>query len=328
MRGNGRDKAYKKCIRGKLTKHIYRKHGKYIMADLFDLHCDTLGIMYRMKSFDHPISYQLDIESCSKVYSNYSQVFAVYSPNSYTEDEAWDNFLHTCIKIHSHVFPKNVTPYLAVEGGKLLNGKSERLKDLKKENVSVLTLVWGGLCCIGGASNTDEGLTDFGRYVLDFCLDNGIVPDVSHASDKMFWEVANVCSKKSLPFIASHSCSRAIRHHHRNLTDEMFTVIAECGGVVGVSLAPPHISGKRPVTIDDVADHILHYLSLGHPNAVALGCDYDGIDNAPIGLEAPEKLLSLYPKLESRGVDRRIIDKVTYKNAYDFFKNNKLRSIR
>lgn len=296
------------------------------ILDLFDLHCDTLGVIYRKDRQNADISVQLDIRKCAKSFRSYAQVFAVYSPNELTPNEAWDNFIYTRDKISSHYFPENVTPYLALEGGKLLEGNRERLNIIKNSGVSIFTLVWGGECCIGGAHDTDTGFTDFGRETLCFCLENGIVPDVSHASDKMFWETAEICKKYNKPFIASHSCSRAVRSHTRNLTDKMFKAIAESGGIIGVSLAPAHLTSENHAGISDAARHIEHYFSLGYKNAVALGCDYDGIDTPPKGLENPEKLYALKSRLISDGIAESDINNIFYNNAKSFFENNRILS--
>lgn len=297
------------------------------IIDLFDLHCDTLGVLYRKNSKETKARLQLDIARCSSVFREYSQVFAVYSPDSLSPSEAWENFIHTRDQILHRKFPENVTPYLAVEGGKLLDGKPERLEILKSSGVSILTLVWGGLCCVGGAHDTDTGLTDFGRRTLCFCLENDIVPDVSHASDKMFWETADICGKYRKPFIASHSCSRAVRNHSRNLTDEMFAAVADSGGIIGVSLAPAHLCADASAGISDVVRHIRHCLSLGYGNAIALGCDYDGIDNPPAGLEHPEKLSALGDFLISDGIDKAVVNNIFYNNAKAFFEKNNIKPI-
>ncbi len=295
--------------------------------NLFDLHCDTLGVLYRSGREGCEIKTQLDIEKCAKSFRAYSQVFAVYSPDRLSPSEAWDNFIYTRDKISSHKFPENVTPYLSIEGGKLLDGKYERLDTIKNSGVCILTLVWGGICCVGGAHGTDTGFTDFGRDVLRYCLENGIVPDVSHASDKMFRETAEICKKYSKPFIASHSCSRAIRKHTRNLTDDMFKAVAESGGIVGISLAPSHLSASGNADAGDVARHIKHFLSLGYESAVALGCDYDGIETPPTGLESPERLAEFKTLLKANGISNGTADGIFYNNARAFFETNNIKPI-
>ena len=75
--------------------------------------------------------------------------------------------------------------FLAVEGANLLGGDILRLDKLYSDGVRFLTLVWKGTSCIGGAWDTDEGLSSFGREVVKRCSELGIVVDLSHASHKM-----------------------------------------------------------------------------------------------------------------------------------------------
>ena len=83
----------------------------------------------------------------------------------------------------------------------------ENLKKLYDMGVRFLTLVWAGECSLGGAHDTDIGLTDFGYEVLNGCFELGIVPDVSHASDVMFWQVYEEAKRRGKPFVATHSNS-------------------------------------------------------------------------------------------------------------------------
>src|SRR5436189_4048330 len=66
----------------------------------------------------------------------------------------------------------------------------------------------------------------------------GMMVDVSHLSDKAFWDILNTSTK---PVIASHSACRAITNVPRNLTDEMIVALAKTGGVVNVIFYPEHI---------------------------------------------------------------------------------------
>src|SRR5947207_13458074 len=66
----------------------------------------------------------------------------------------------------------------------------------------------------------------------------GMMVDVSHLSDKAFWDIVNTSSK---PVIVRHSGCRAITNVPRNLTDEMLVALAKSGGVVNVIFYPEHI---------------------------------------------------------------------------------------
>lgn len=159
---------------------------------LFDLHCDTLYELYKQKlPFDNS-RLQITADTAGR-FSPYTQVFAVWSEHSLSEEDAWRQFLEILAYKDSLSFPENLRPILAVEGGGLLASRRERLELLAEKGVRLLTLVWQDHCCIGGAWNTDKGLTPFGREAVRGCFSLGILPDLSHASDKMFYECARAC---------------------------------------------------------------------------------------------------------------------------------------
>ena len=104
-----------------------------------------------------------------------------------------------------------------------------------------MTLLWGGETCIGGSHDTSTGLTEFGKQVVKRCFELGIVPDISHASINTAKSVADIADELGKPFIATHSNSRVVYDHERNLTPELFSRLVLSGGVVGISFCPKHI---------------------------------------------------------------------------------------
>ncbi len=283
---------------------------------LFDLHCDTLYEMYKRDChFDkNELNISLDKAKC---FDEYRQVLAVWSQNDLTEEECYRQLL-SVYEIYKERIPKDFPHILAVEGGKALGGRIENLKRIYDIGVRFLTLVWAGECSLGGAHDTDIGLTDFGYEVLNGCFELGIIPDVSHASDKMFWEVYDEAKKRGKPFVATHSNSRTIHNHRRNLTDEMFCAIKECQGVVGISLEPTHTCDGEP-KIKDICKHILHYISLGGEDTVCLGCDLDGVTRNIKDIPDVSHLPKLYEALMAEGVDAH---KIFYNNANNFLIRN------
>jgi membrane dipeptidase len=89
----------------------------------------------------------------------------------------------------------------------------------------------------------DDGLTEFGKQVVAECNRLGILVDISHASDKSFFDVLQVTKA---PVIASHSSVRAICDHPRNLTDEMLKVLAENGGVIQICFVSSFVKTPEP----------------------------------------------------------------------------------
>src|SRR5207249_1756614 len=77
-----------------------------------------------------------------------------------------------------------------------------------------------------------NGLTDFGREVVREMNRLGMMVDISHVSDKTFYDAIEV---SRAPLIASHSSARALADHPRNMTDDMLKAVAKNGGVVMVN---------------------------------------------------------------------------------------------
>ena len=73
--------------------------------------------------------------------------------------------------------------------------------------------------------------------------------------------------------------------------------------------------------------HIKHFLSLGYESAVALGCDYDGIETPPTGLESPERLAEFKTLLKANGISNGTADGIFYNNARAFFETNNIKPI-
>jgi membrane dipeptidase len=96
----------------------------------------------------------------------------------------------------------------------------------------------------------DNGLTEFGEKVVAECNRLGIMVDVSHASDKSFFDVLQVTEA---PVIASHSSVRAICDHPRNLTDEMLKALATNGGVIQICFVSSFVKTPEPNPERDAA---------------------------------------------------------------------------
>lgn len=287
---------------------------------LFDLHCDTLYEMHKKNcSFDIN-ELNISLEKASG-FEKYAQVLAIWSQNDISEEARFDQFL-AIYRTYKEKIPADFPHVLAVEGGGALAGKIENLDLFYSLGVRFLTLVWGGECSLGGAHNTDIGFSDFGFKVLFRCFELGIIPDVSHASDKMFWQVNEEAQKCGKPFVATHSNSRNVYFHSRNLSDEMFSAIMQSGGVVGVSLEPTHTCEKYEPCEEDICRHILHYLELGGEDTVCLGCDFDGVTRNISAIPDVSYLYKLANCLLKQGLSETQIENIFYNNANNFIIRN------
>lgn len=292
---------------------------------LFDLHCDTIWEAYRKNQNLQTNNLHISFDKAQN-YDMYNQIFAVYSDSKLTDDEAYHEFWEIIGYYNSQkeTFPPNFKPYLAVEGANLLAGDITRLYEIYEAGVQFLTLVWGGLSCIGGAHRTGVGLTDFGHEVTEKCFELGIVPDLSHSSEHLFWDVVNIAEQYGKPIIATHSNARALCRHSRTLTDEMFNAIQSRGGIVGISLVRGHLSETTTCNIETVVSHIEHFLSLGGVNTVCIGADFDGTDELPDGIENIGDLYKIYNKLLSKNYSEELADNIFYGNAQNFMLRNEI----
>ena len=305
---------------------------------LFDFHCDT---PFALEKDREPLTDNRLHISLKKLeaYDSYGQLMAIFTQKSLPEEVAFGRFFvirddfyakmtektvicHTYADYEKAIGEGRYPFFLAVEGGGLLCDKIERVTTLYEHDVRFLTLVWRDADCIGGAFNTDIGLTDFGREVVKKCFELGIIVDISHASDPMAEEVLAMAEKEGKTVIATHSNSRAVFEHPRNLPDAFAKRIANLGGTVGISMAPQHLADEGCADIDAICDHMMHYLEIGLSDSLTFGCDLDGVDVLPRGIESVADLGRIVDGLRRRGVSEEQIEKICYKNAERFLKAN------
>lgn len=298
------------------------------MIPLFDLHCDTLLELYKNNEDIRENNLHISLNKAKK-FSPYIQVCAIWSDASLSNDEAFKNYinvrsyaLNTGISFTTGASKLKQNAFiLSVEDARLLNGDISRVSSLYNDGVRLLTLNWQGTSIIGGAWDTSEGLTAFGKDVVKSCLELGIITDISHSSIKSSEEIYEICFSYNKPLIASHSNSFSICNHKRNLSDELFKKILLSKGLVGISLAKEHISYKNIVSSDDILEHIYHYLSLGGENVIALGCDFDGVSSLPCDINSINELDALYSKIVN-AFGENIAKKIFFYNSYSFMLKN------
>lgn len=307
---------------------------------LFDLHCDTATRLLDEGQSLLDNSCHVSLKRAEYLKS-YVQVMAVWTNHKLTDNEGYARFFEVIKNLDNEIsinenrvqlvkdsselltcIANTKTPLiLAVEDARILQNDINRLKVLYNNGVRVLTLNWYGETCIGGAHDTELGLSDFGVTVVKKCFDLGVIPDISHCSFKGAKMTLDLAKENKKPVIASHSDSYTVNQHTRNLKDEYFKDIIEIGGLVGINLCPEHLSSKSSADINDIIKHIEHYLSLGGENIISLGADLDGT-NLPQGFRGIEDIYKIAEKLNHLNYSDSLIEKIMYKNAFEFFKSN------
>lgn len=206
---------------------------------------------------------------------------------------------------------------LTIEDGGVLGDKLENVKKYYDKGVRLVTLTWNHPNAIGYPNSNDpeimnKGLTDFGREVVREMERLGMVVDVSHVSDGVFYDVAEMATK---PFLASHSNARAVCNHKRNMTDDMIRKLSEKGGVMGLNLGPEFVSAVEGVTrLEDLVAQILHIRNVGGAEVLALGSDFDGI-HGQLDIAGPQDWPRLEAALKEAGLSDDELDMMWYTNA-------------
>lgn len=296
---------------------------------IFDLHCDTLYKANDEKGSVVDSDFHFSFKKAER-YEAYTQVMAVWIPDEYRGEDAFAlvkscyNLLKkqlqgqsTFKKIDS--FFNTESKYnivLSIEGGAAMYGKIENVKEFRKMGVRLLTLTWNGSNEIGDGvlCENPKGLTAFGKQVIPELEKNNIIVDVSHASDPLFWDVAELAQK---PFVATHSNSRIVCGNNRNLTDNQFRHICKIGGIVGLNFYKYFVTENGNSSFDDLRNHIEHFLSLGGENIIALGSDFDGAE-MPDCIKGVESMSDFYNYLLSKNYSEELVEKLFYYNAKNF----------
>jgi membrane dipeptidase len=301
---------------------------------LCDMHCDTAMALFHGGKELYANDLHISLERAA-VFEKYLQLAAFFTSTRLSDEEGWEDFLNSrkyfldqCEKNGVDILksgeevaawdrgPDRFAVILTVEDARLLAGHLERVEEMYRLGIRVVTPLWGGNTCIGGAHGTDNGLTEFGRDAVREMLRVGIVPDLSHASFRSADEILDLCAAAGKSPAATHMNAYALHPHSRNLTEDRYLRLAEMGGVAGISLYVRHLSGEETVTSEDAAKHLAYYEHLA-PGHAGFGCDFDGAD-VPEDLGEISRLPLVVEKLRLRGMTEEQIEGIYYGNVLRF----------
>ncbi|MDR1524579.1 MAG: gamma-glutamyl-gamma-aminobutyrate hydrolase family protein [Tannerella sp.] len=199
---------------------------------------------------------------------------------------------------------------LGVENGYAIGKDIRRLERFKELGVSYMTLCHNGdndICDSAAGNGEWGGLSPFGREVVAEMNRLGMMIDVSHASDDTFYDVLKYSGK---PVIASHSSSRALCNHRRNLDDDMIRALASQGGVVQICLYKAFINEDADnASLSDAVRHICHIVDVAGIDHVGIGSDFDGGGELK-GCRSANELIQITMRLISEGFDDESIAKI------------------
>lgn len=131
--------------------------------------------------------------------------------------------------------------YIGIENGFAIGNQLDLVKkyyDLGARYITLSHTKNNDICDSSTDDPEHNGLSDFGKKVVEEMNRYGMIIDVSHISDKAFYDVAEL---SKAPVIASHSCARAICDNPRNMTDDMLRKLAENGGVIQMCILSSYV---------------------------------------------------------------------------------------
>jgi len=280
--------------------------------EFFDLHCDTpFRCFTEKKDF---LKNDLDISfEKAGCFSKWSQIFAVWvreeTPSPF---EFYRGVLSDFKAKLSGCKSDRFTPVFSIEGGSVIE-EIDYLDEIKNDGVGVITLTWNGKNKIASGANEKGGLTTFGEAVIKKMNYLKIATDLSHLNEESFFDAISVAK---FP-IATHSCSKGVFEHKRNLSDKALLKIAQKGGVIGIC-PYPEFSDKN--SFEGVYDNLCYMLSLGLENHISFGSDFDGAQMSD-ELRDISHIPLLRAYLLEKGVSERHLNLFFYENAANFFRN-------
>ncbi|WP_219466645.1 dipeptidase [Nonomuraea rhizosphaerae] len=228
---------------------------------------------------------------------------------------------------------------IALESMPGLDASVELIPTVHRLGVRVASIAhWGRTPLADGSGEdaTGSGLTSHGVAALAEMERLGMVFDVSHLGAS---GVAHVLELATRPVMATHSSARALRDHHRNLTDAQLRGVAATGGVVCVNFFAPFLADREEdVSLDRLLDHIEHVASVAGIDHVGLGPDFirevmddltppccEGVNSRGVdprsaipGLEGPSGLPMVTEGLLKRGLPEEDVVKIVGGNVRRF----------
>jgi len=279
---------------------------------VIDLHCDVLLRLYETNgklAFKNAPELDTNFEKM-KTGGVRAQAFAIFIEPDMKSDEKFQAALDQIHYFYNDVLANNpqmkqikkwndfdqlktgeIGAFLTLEGVDAIGNDIQKLSILYELGIRSIGLTWNNanLAADGAGEKRGAGLTEFGREIVQFNNERKILTDVSHLSEKAFWDVME---EATYP-IASHSNAKAICNHVRNLSDDQAKAMFDKDGLIHVVYCPQFVKAEGDVTISDLVKHIDHFCSLGGVEQIGLGSDFDGIESKIIQLEDA----SMHPNL-------------------------------
>jgi membrane dipeptidase len=298
---------------------------------IFDAHCDVLYKMFMDQTIDFRKSSLLQVNGEQLLNTNAKvQCFAIYVPPQIHPDLMFSAALHMVDLFYEKVIKPNtflkvitkseeidrlsddqVGAILTLEGCDAIGKDLLKLKTLLRLGVTSVGLTWNNANDVadGALEERGGGLTQFGKEVVALLNETHTWCDVSHLSERGFWDVIEWSNH---PF-ASHSNCYSLCPHPRNLKNEQIKALIDRDSVIGVTFVPPFLSGQNTASITDVLRHLEYICGLGGEDHVGFGSDFDGTEQIVTDLTSLKGYHLLINELQKYYTEIQV-SKFTYLN--------------
>ena len=305
-------------------------------TDYFDCHVDTLTELAADKEDLNQNSCNLDLQRVLERTKRYVQIFAVYRDRAEMEEPPEEEFkrlyrrvmrllekekahlalCHNGQEMKQALQAGKAAAFLSIEDISIMGSCVTQMKELGF-TMAMLTWNYENEYGAGAAYSQTKGLTEAGKRLAEELLRQGILLDISHLSDAGVEDILRMTER---PVIASHSNVRTVCDNPRNLKKSQIREIIRRKGLIGVTYYSPFIDGTPNTTIQKLLRHMDAVMEQGGEEVLALGSDFDGCgQRLPVDMKGVENIENLKREMEKAGFGSRLIQKIFFENAYDFF---------
>ena len=282
-----------------------------------DAHCDTITRILDSKQSLYENDGHVDIKRLKDCCLQY---FAIFIHPKYNPFDRFVEGINKFYEVYDEKYLKLILnaedlgqktgALLTIEGGSAIEGTIEKLQHAYQRGIRCMTVKWNG----DNQLANDDGLTPFGKSVIKEMNKMKMIIDVSHLSDKGFYDVMDITDS---PVMASHSNCRALCGHKRNLTDHQIKEIINCKGFIGLNFYPDFLC-EGEATVDDILRHACHILDLGGEGVLGFGSDFDGVDRLPKGIDGVQNMKDVMNRFCKTGLRQEQLNKLFYGNLCNF----------
>lgn len=306
----------------------------------FDCHADTLTEITKPGEDLERNTCDLDLERVEKFADPYTQIFAIWRDRKKMDEEKPEEEFLRLYRRAAELLEKadqkiiwcrnaqdmeeahksgKAAAFLSLEDISTAGRYAEQIYSLGFR-FAMLTWNYENRYACGASADQRRGLTEEGKELVKHLIDQGIILDISHLSDRGAEDLMTLTDK---PIIASHSNVRSVCSRPRNLPEGLIRELIRRQGLIGINFFAPFV-GENP-QVEDLLRHMDVIFSLGGEDVLALGGDLDGCDGVfPAGISGVETVPVLRERMEKAGFGAALIEKVFFENAENFIRRNVL----